>query len=287
MGSRESYVYPLLGSAFKNPFFGIASPGLGNCLFPFARALAYAEINGARLIWPEWFQLNIGPLLRGELVSRNYYKEFNTNITDVVLTEKLYRLSVMKRTTEPEALGQETALSNLIIEFEGMHGWFQPINECRDLLLPLLLNRVRAQSMCAAGTIGVHVRRGDFKDATYQELYAGGKRNLRTPIQWFAAAMQKACNESGLFKFTLFSDGSDIDLAPLTNEFDCNVVRGQSSMADIISLSSSSMIIGSRSTFSLWAYFFSEANLVLPEGDFAEHDSWLPATKKEIIYWRH
>ena len=172
---------PNLVLGLNNPFCSVAPPGLGNCLFPLARALVYARhLNNTRMISPEWFNLNIGPLLRGTK-TRNYSKDFSSVASDISALEKLWALIRHIKVNESELRASVDYEKPRIIRFIGMEDFFKPINQHRAFLRDSIRKRVLSKYLDCTGHLGVHVRLGDFKTASYEELYAG-KRNLRTPL---------------------------------------------------------------------------------------------------------
>ena len=60
------YAYPILGRG-----------GLGNMLFPWARAEIFCRKTGAQMLAPEWTRVKIGPILRGEKDKRTYMNHFD------------------------------------------------------------------------------------------------------------------------------------------------------------------------------------------------------------------
>jgi hypothetical protein len=61
------YCYPKTGTS-----------GLGNKLFPWARAVVFLEENKGKMIAPDWENyIKIGPYLRFEKDKRHYFNVFN------------------------------------------------------------------------------------------------------------------------------------------------------------------------------------------------------------------
>src|SRR5262249_28756870 len=53
-------------------FPSVGRGGLGNMLFPWARAEVFRKRHGVPMLAPQWTQFKIGPLLRGERDKRYY-----------------------------------------------------------------------------------------------------------------------------------------------------------------------------------------------------------------------
>jgi hypothetical protein len=270
------YAYPKFDTKVQNPFCAIAAPGLGNCLFPWARAIVFALENDARLIHPEWFQFNMGPLLRGSK-SRNYGADFLAHPEDVCGMEKLRVLFKYPRYCEYEwAFRQSYGLpgQNYTVEMQGMKDWFRSLNPNRLAIADAIRERLRRPYREFSGYVGVHVRLGDFAVASREELHEGA-RNVRAPYAWYKDVLASLLQSQPTAKFVYFTDAKASELAELTGCYPGEIVSGQSAINDMFSLASTDVIVGTRSTFALWAYFFSNARLCLPWGKFMDVD-WLP-----------
>ena len=176
------YVYPKLSGFYSNPFCSIAPPGLGNCLFPYARALVHTDRADARMIAPEWFTVNVGPLMRGTK-SRNYCDDFKNIKDDVSGLSKLIVLACSRRLEEDSEEAGELAVGRRVIQFSGMKGWLGPINQHRACVRAGIVKRLGNSYIDCNGYLGVHVRLGDIQVATLEELYSG-KRNMRSQFSW-------------------------------------------------------------------------------------------------------
>lgn len=279
------YAYAKFSSKLSNPFCSIAAPGLGNCLFPLARAIAFAHENNTHLITPEWFHLNIGPMLRGTK-SRNCAGDFKPLSADVGGIEKVKALLKYPRYCECEwayrgdyTLGDQ----NCVVEFSGMKDWFRPINQTRKVITEEVRARLARSCVKYDDYLGVHVRLGDFAVATREELYAGA-RNVRAPFSWYTDVIEQYLREGSYKGVVYFTDAKEAALSDLLEACPGEISVSQGPINDMFSLASTETIVGTRSTFALWAYFFSEAKLCLPLGHFQEA-SWLPQGRG-IEYYR-
>jgi hypothetical protein len=279
------YAYPKFSSKLSNPFCAIAAPGLGNCLFPLARAIAFAHENNALLITPEWFQLNIGPMLRGTK-SRNCAGDFRPLSADASGIYKVQALLKYPRYCEYEwayrrnyTLGDQ----NCVVEFSGMKDWFRSINQTRKVITEEVRMRLARTYEKYDGYLGVHVRLGDFKVATREELHAGA-RNVRAPFSWYIDVIKQCLREGSHKGVVYFTDAKEAALSELLEACPGEISGFQGPINDMFSLASAETIVGTRSTFALWAYFFSDAKLCLPLGHFQEA-SWLPEGRA-IEYYR-
>ena len=64
----RTYVYPDVGRA-----------GLGNMLFPWARAVLWSKSYNVSVINPTWYKFRIGPYLRRENDKRRYHLLFKSS----------------------------------------------------------------------------------------------------------------------------------------------------------------------------------------------------------------
>jgi len=257
---------------------------LGNCLFTYARAVACAIENEAQLITPEWFQLNVGPLLRGTK-SRNYRKDFKALECDISGLNKAKLLFKYPRYCECEWAYRSTysvSDANCIIECKGMKDWFRSLNPHRAAITAAIRERLRQSYRDYSGSVAVHVRLGDFAVASREDLHAGA-RNVRAPFSWYQDVLADILRDEPNKKIVYFTDAKAAELADLASAYPGEIVSGQSAISDMFSLSTCDVIVGTRSTFALWGYFFSNATLCLPSGPF-QPDDWMPAGRGILYY---
>jgi hypothetical protein len=264
------YVYPKLSGFYSNPFCSIAPPGLGNCLFPYARALVHTDRADARMIAPEWFTVNVGPLMRGTK-SRNYCDDFKNIKDDVSGLSKLIVLACSRRLEEDSEEAGELAVGRRVIQFSGMKGWFGPINQHRACVRAGIVKRLGNSYIDCNGYLGVHVRLGDFQVATLEELYSG-KRNLRAPFSWYLRIIKERLDSGSYKGIKYFTDAKESEIEELLKSYPGVIVSGQTALSDMFSLSSCAAIVGTRSTFALWAYYFSKGKLYMPYGEFQKSE---------------
>ncbi len=260
------YVYPKLPCKYDFYFFRVAGSGLANCLFIFARAYVQSKESGVDLISPAWFQVNIGPYLRREKDKRHYIGIFRP--TGIRGLKKLFVLTFFKKRKEKLAELNSAGNKKEILIVEGLNNFFIPISnhqpEVSLFISSNLSNRILSAIPPAGSfskTLAVHIRLGDFVSA------------LRTPLQWYTATIDKilkGCN--GIKKLYIFSDGTDIEIAPVIKEFESKIEIQRFStgdaMGDIISISRCAAVIGSDSTFSAWGSYLGCVPSVFPKMHF-------------------
>jgi hypothetical protein len=103
--------------------------------------------------------------------------------------------------------------------------------------------------------LGIHVRRGDFATPSNQDAKLHSRQTYRLPLEWYVSALRAMRDAVGKVPVSVYSDGTDGELGPLLAEPDCVRRDAGTAMGDLLSLSQSAAMIGSNSTFSMWASF--------------------------------
>jgi len=236
--------------------------GLGNMLFPWARCLVWCKDNGCEMIGPVWFKVRLGPYLRRERDKRHYWKLFHAGGAITGL-RRLWLLARLPMISEEVGRERATNLRRCVVLFRGMTGLFEPIiGRHREVLngLTTIVRRGCLPTRSAKGYIGIHVRRGDFAVPTDTRLLMDGGWNYRIPIEWYLQCLREVRAAAGsCVPATVVSDGSGNELDLLMSEPGVTWHRGRSAIEDLLWLSSSSVIIASGSTFSMWASYLGQA----------------------------
>ena len=249
--------------------------GLGNQLFPLMKAQVFAHLNQLPLIVTNYHQIKIGPWLRNDRSKRNYngFFVFEKN----VLGEKMDRLKLRKfenslQQTEPpveKIVNRIAGSSWLFSAIPHYTKYFEGLNENRELVIQLLndiISPVIKEKLndLKAPVIGVHIRRGDFREpAEGEEL---GKRGiLRTPEGYFVDMIKSIRSVHGSdLAVNIFSDAAKSELRELFKLPNVHMVEGNNDLVDLLLLSRSKIIVTSAgSTFSYWAAFISDAPVIM------------------------
>ena len=236
--------------------FRLIGPGLGNLLFPWARARVFAARTGARMISPTWPQLKVGPLLRRERDSRTYAAMFRATADEI---SGLQRIALLLRRQHVRETSPEIYhLAGCIVEFEGIRHGFAGLEgynrQLRDALRASLRPSVAATVQSLPKGLALHVQLGDVPQRPLRDSF-----NWRMDPLWFAKLVLKARADLGQsFDCFVFSDGTDAELQPLLTLPRVIRVKTGSAPADMLTLSSACALIGSGSTFSFWSHFFGE-----------------------------
>lgn len=257
----------------------LGGPGLGNLLFIWARALVRARQTGAELVSPVWHQIKFGPWLRGEADKRSYVdvfplRSFAAVWTDVVRCRLLGR-KVDQFTSCPMQVGG--------VEYEIVtdgRPCFHDLEPYREAICAALIKTVRRSAIPKEGEspgIAVHVRLGDFARPTPHS--ATVETNTSLPIGWYVEAITYCrkwlANSDDIV--TVFSDGTDRELAPLLALPRVQRLKTPTNaLRDMMLMSRADILIMSYSTFSLWSAFIGQPTVITPvdlhaRGFFTQH----------------
>ncbi|MEE2700027.1 MAG: alpha-1,2-fucosyltransferase [Bacteroidota bacterium] len=266
--------------------FGIrlGGAGLGNILFPWARALVYAKENNCRRIQTTWKNLKIGTFLRMERDKRLYFDLFTGN-DGVSGLKKFWLLN----------------FSNKVRYFKGMDDLFTPFQTHQTFVKEELLKIINPCHLDNANkfntnSIAIHIRMGDFENPKNEQILRDGNWNYRLPIKWYKNIIEQLRKESDLPIF-IFSDVEDEDLAEILALKDCKRAYFGSAISDMIALSNAKILVSSASTFSMWGSFLGQMPTIWFPGQLRQrlindnnvfegeldYDDELPISIKEII----
>lgn len=239
------YIYPKL-PAVKHTFSWarFAGNGLANCLFVYARAILWSRRTGAKIIHPTWFNISIGPYLRGQKDKRHYLGLFSNN-GEVSGIRKFFLLN----------FGRKSNIFNIqeggIAYIEGLGNYFEDIIDDNIIISNYILSHVRHHLLLKINSfdfsqcVAVHIRLGDYPE------------NLRTPKTWYIERILEKKQE-GNYRFLIFSDGKDDELADVLSINGTVRADFGSAIADIIAISKCEYLFGSDSTFAGWGAYIGQ-----------------------------
>ena len=258
----------------------VRQSGMGNRLFPWARAYLFAKDHEAEVIWPTWPHLRRGSLLKGGVKPLDFFGKiflfgnFKPDQRYVRGLRKQLLLKTSKFLSEVDAIQIEKGSSTYsqIVVFEGDRDLFLSFagrqGELKAALTSIASPRVISELPSRLPPIALNIRRGkDFRDPRDPREFetAGG---LRTPLEWFILTLQRVRNIMGnnLGAYVV-SDGDELDLKPVLSLPNTVHVKNTTALADLLSLSQARLLIASGgSSFSAWGAFLSGAPTVCIPG---------------------
>lgn len=274
------YVYPRL-SRWDFGAFRVFGPGLGNMLFPWARAVVFAYRHNLTPIWPTWPQLKVGPWLRNEPDKRHYADLFRRPRHYVGGVRKAGILLAGHRITEPDTdwqpMQRQAIRRPQVYVFGGMDGFFEKlladhVTVRRELLRITASPHKTGMDFDFSDSISVHIRRGDFNAADENGLREGIE-NIRLPLRWIKdtiAALRSTMGQQT--RVWIFSDGSDVELKELLSMPNVERLSFGSALSDLLALSCANVLIAS-SSFSMWASYLGRMPVI-----------WFPGQLRQLLY---
>lgn len=237
----KKYSYPALSDKDYG-WLRLGGPGLANCMFLAAKAYIHSRINGTTYIDPTWRKLSVGPWLRRERDKRVYNELFaHHGLTGI------RKLLVIKRVlAKRESI---TTFSDLGNYFEDLAPHYEWVKEFFDMITkPKTIALVDEADL--KDKVAVHVRLGDYLS------------ELRVDISWYKAMIEKMLDVNPCQQFTLFSDGTEQELASLLQIPNVKRAFYGNAYADMYAISRCKMLIASDSTFSAWGAFLGQKPII-------------------------
>lgn len=258
----------------------VGRDGLGNRLFPWARAELFAERSGAVILAPRWAGLRIAPYLRGEADKRNYAHSFRAT-HHIRGIRKSAILMAARRIHELQLdinrMSWPAGGSPIVVEFSGLGGFFAPLRKQQSFLRTQLWNMTVADLRPPAGTYGsrfiaMHIRRGDLtrQGLTPEELKLVYQY---TPMSWFVSMARRLRSNESLrsVPIVVLTDGSDEEVDEIMKVD--GVVRHLKGapITDMWVLSQASLLFASGfSTFSMWGSFLGRMPTIYAPGKLGQ-----------------
>lgn len=209
---------------------------------------------------PTMRQFKIGPYVRRERDKRTY--------GDILLgrdwseTRDWLRARRAPRMREGFYAGQ----SEVCVTYEGLGAQFHDLVGQKKLVRAFLETRaVRRPESHEGAAIAIHVRRGDFAppDAT------GTGQNVQVPLDWYRHAYHVARERLGSGRSPSVMVFSDEDPVRITCELGLPNSSPEpvlNALHSIFLLSQARVLIGARSTFSLWGNYLGNGLSIWPRG---------------------
>jgi hypothetical protein len=271
--------------------FGHRGAGLGNELFPWAKAFLASQALGASLAHPAW-----------GLNQRQYYRDFGTARLDwmqqriiklalptVHFDEEAYRATGKDDYQQAvAAFAAEHQLSkrrHFVFAASGMWGGFHAIRKARVFVLAELLkarravpnvHAVLAQVQAGKPLIAVHIRRGDFQNVNRDGDFRG-RFNAALPLEWYlatCASIKRSCGDA--VQFLLLTDASADEVRPFIDAFQplTTFHLRQTACSDLLLMAFADSIVCSVSSYSMWGAFLSNAPYLWCAPNLQDHDGY-------------
>ena len=254
---RKLYHIPVL-SDIDLGFVRSPGPGLGNLLFPIARAIGGVETHGGTLVYPTMTQVKLGTLLRRERDGRFYSDIFRRR----TMAEWHTWLAANRANTVHEHDVIDDAQS-CALRYKGLGDYFLSLASHQAPIAQWIARNARLKgAILQPFDIGIHVRMADFIDDDGVETGF----NVRQSWDWYMQALDQArrncgSNNAGVTIFTdvdpqlvvqnLGLQSSSIRLDPSSN-----------AITAMLNLAKARVIVTSRSTFSMWARFLGDGKAI-------------------------
>lgn len=251
--------------------------GLGNMLFPWARAFVFSSQHGCGLLSVNWVRFDrIGPWIRRERDKRYYFRQLS-NAGYVGGFRRWLLLRIGKRISEGTAteVGFRSPSFGrpVVVDFRGMEDRFAPIRnrgaEIRGELQRLCHERIREIADAPNEMfIAVHIRRGDFRRAPHPGFIPYGSWNWQLPEWWYRKVIEQIRSALGYdIKVLVFSDEPQSITDEIKEVPNLNVADQQPALADLLRMSRAACIVASGSSYSAWAaYLGSMPSVWYPAG---------------------
>lgn len=266
----------------KNKIYGfplLPKAGLGNMLIPWADCFIWCKDYGYEQVAPFWHKIRIGPYIRGERDKRQYQKLFiNKNL--IIGIKRLWLLLISNKISAEEFRmlnNSQTVATSTLVCFSNMNQFSRLLGRHKEVVNELY--RITRPKYWPIGLpqsyIGVHIRMGDFpvKSEVEKQHY------FRIPLEWYLGIISELRTALGIdFPIVVFSDGTDAEIREVL-ELN-NVIRSpfSESISDLLAIAKSTVIITSRSSYSLFGAYLGQVPSIWYEGknEIYSH-SYMPA----------
>jgi hypothetical protein len=271
--------------------FGYRGAGLGNELFPWAKAFLASQALGARLAHPAW-----------GLNGRQYHRDFGTSRLDwlqqgviklalptVRFDEPAYRATGKNDFQEAvTAFAAEHDLASrrhFVFRASGMWGGFHAIRKARVFVLAELLkaksavhnvHAVLGQVAAGKALVAVHIRRGDFQNLDRDAPFRG-RFNVALPLEWYlatCASIRRNCGDE--VQFLLLTDASADQVRPVIDALQPLTTFNlrQTACSDLLLMAFADSIVCSVSSYSMWGAFLSNAPYIWCAPNLQDHQGY-------------
>lgn len=254
--------------------------GLGNKLFPWARAKIYALHNDCKMLQSRWISPRGGAIIRGGIEYRcalgkiwlvgNFKRDYGEmTYLEYFRKYRNHPLSFVSNLKEAATSDKQHIVfrwdaGHNFADFDGQQGFLQ--KKLSAIAMPSQLRFAESYDNC--NYIALNVRTG--KDFVSQS--SGRSGYYLTEKEWFVRALSEARRQYGYLPAVVVSDGGRDQLEEILKEPNVELLQSSTAIADLLVLSKARVLLGSgNSTFSAWASYLGEMDTYSsPETSF-EH----------------
>jgi len=226
--------------------------------------------KNAKMLAPTWIHFSPGPFLRRERDKWIYHGLFYSGEPCIGGLKKMAILLLFSRNRATGNKGESREFTGLGRYFEEMLDEHEDVqNLFRHMIRSKALLRLASEDF--SNSIAVHIRLGDYS------------LSARTPLEWYAAVMQKVQQVNPSAQFRIFSDGTDEELALVLKFPNTRRCFMGNALADMVAISRCQLLLGSDSTFSGRGAYLGQIPCIWAAKHFGRVlvDSW-----KEIVMSR-
>ena len=281
---------------YVNASFG-RGQGLGNRLFPYARAFLYCKKHGLTMLAPSFAHLRKASFMLGGIdYQKAFHKillwdtfQFDPPVYKNGLLNKRHILNSYKKIAEPKSLDTVITEDHVVIDF-AMHHEFTPLLAYREMIGQELRNITKDKWLALLKNIpnypiGMNIRLGnDFRKALSKEDFMK-MGALKTPLTWFKESLQlvRQIKKEEVPAF-IISDGTRTQLRELLDMPHVHFIETPTAMTDLFALSRCKLLLGSGgSSFSAWASFLGKMPTFTIYGQSLEWFKLSPSPEEHYV----
>jgi len=282
---------------YCQPIF-LRGAGLGTRLFPWAKSKIFSQQHQIPMLYPQWVQPRLGPLLRGGI-------DLHCYTTQILLLNLFYKQpdevgglkrQLLQRKAKKQLVAegfeffidQVKDKEDVILQFKLDEGYFETLHGFDQFLLQHLRSMTKKRWLKLADDVGdvpiaINVRCGnDFREAkTEQDYYTKGA--IKSPLQWYMDSLTSVREAIGYAaKAIVVSDGTPEQLQGLLDMENVVFHRPGCAISDLLLLSRAQIFIASGgSSFSAWASFLGQMPTISHPGQSL---TWFKAQNRHGYY---
>jgi hypothetical protein len=230
-------------------------PGLGNLMFPLARAILNSKKSGDVMIYPTWPQLKIGPLIRLESDTRIYTNIFKWR--DIPGWINWLKVRFLPKVSEFQLFEKRKSVDSYVVYYEGLGNYFKDISYGREIIKDWIFSNAKKKGEIKKSyDIACHIRLGDF--GTQENLKNKPGHVVRQSWDWYRKALDEAIKLSKVSSPTIYIFTDELPskiIKKLNLPYEIKVDPSKNAITAIINMSRAKITVTSRSTFSQWAVF--------------------------------